>query len=260
MGNCMRIRGFAAALGLAAGIGLAGGASAAAIDIVAYTSAGNTVIDFEDVAASGYPGTVYNGLFTSRGATFGERFQGQTLTTVADAFTPDGLLDVLSGAPTGPLTLVAGAASQNQAVGNDGLTHNLIPCGARGCAHPNGYGEGAFAVMFSGPVSYFGFQQLYGSGPGQTTLDFFNTSGALIQRITVAPFGNFGFARAGGLKDIAGVSVFTTDPGGLGYDNLVYDAPLVTTGGVPEPGVWALMIAGFGLAGAALRRRRMAAA
>ncbi|THD64539.1 MAG: PEP-CTERM sorting domain-containing protein [Phenylobacterium sp.] len=31
-------------------------------------------------------------------------------------------------------------------------------------------------------------------------------------------------------------------------------------GGVPEPSAWALMIAGFGLTGAALRRRRAAVA
>ncbi|MBS0332417.1 MAG: PEPxxWA-CTERM sorting domain-containing protein [Proteobacteria bacterium] len=35
---------------------------------------------------------------------------------------------------------------------------------------------------------------------------------------------------------------------------------LPSTGGVPEPATWALMIAGFGLAGASLRRRRAAAA
>ena len=36
-----------------------------------------------------------------------------------------------------------------------------------------------------------------------------------------------------------------------------YDGPaLGPTGGVPEPSAWALMLAGFGLAGAALRRRR----
>jgi microcystin-dependent protein len=38
----------------------------------------------------------------------------------------------------------------------------------------------------------------------------------------------------------------------------VHDLP--DTGGVPEPAAWALMIAGFGLAGGALRRRRTAAA
>ncbi len=38
-----------------------------------------------------------------------------------------------------------------------------------------------------------------------------------------------------------------------GNDAILFDAP---TGGVPEPGAWALMIAGFGGAGAMLRRRR----
>ena len=32
----------------------------------------------------------------------------------------------------------------------------------------------------------------------------------------------------------------------------------ITTGAVPEPAAWALLIAGFGLTGAAMRRRRMA--
>ncbi|TAL30238.1 MAG: PEP-CTERM sorting domain-containing protein [Phenylobacterium sp.] len=35
--------------------------------------------------------------------------------------------------------------------------------------------------------------------------------------------------------------------------------PIETSGAVPEPGVWALMILGFGAAGASLRRRRLAA-
>ena len=40
----------------------------------------------------------------------------------------------------------------------------------------------------------------------------------------------------------------------------VDDTPLSDNLGVPEPSAWALMIAGFGLAGAALRRRRAAVA
>jgi hypothetical protein len=58
---------------------------------------------------------------------------------------------------------------------------------------------------------------------------------------------------------------------GVGFQNLVYGQPValridnivysVTTGpGVPEPATWAMMITGFGLTGAALRRRRRAGA
>ncbi|HEY0438417.1 MAG TPA: PEPxxWA-CTERM sorting domain-containing protein, partial [Phenylobacterium sp.] len=71
--------------------------------------------------------------------------------------------------------------------------------------------------------------------------------------------GTFAFSSTGG-RNIAGVSVFTSDPGGLGYDNLLSDIPSTGGGGVPEPSVWALMLGGFGLAGAMLRRRSLRAA
>lgn len=46
---------------------------------------------------------------------------------------------------------------------------------------------------------------------------------------------------------------------GIAYDNVRLDAtPLAA--GVPEPSTWAMMIAGFGLTGALLRRRRVAPA
>lgn len=41
----------------------------------------------------------------------------------------------------------------------------------------------------------------------------------------------------------------------VAVDNIVFDVKAVTSA-VPEPASWALMIGGFGLAGAALRRRR----
>lgn len=44
------------------------------------------------------------------------------------------------------------------------------------------------------------------------------------------------------------------------YLDLTGPGTLIVTGGVPEPATWALMISGFGIAGAALRRRRAAVA
>ena len=56
------------------------------------------------------------------------------------------------------------------------------------------------------------------------------------------------------------VSIADLDPGSR-YENWTFASQdIVPTGGVPEPASWALMISGFGLMGAALRRRRMLAA
>ena len=50
-----------------------------------------------------------------------------------------------------------------------------------------------------------------------------------------------------------------TGPAGLGLDDVNLSLTTsVGTGGVPEPASWALMIAGFGLVGGAMRKRRVA--
>ena len=59
------------------------------------------------------------------------------------------------------------------------------------------------------------------------------------------------------------LEVFFSDRQNVGSEfdlNLLSDDVVITAPGVPEPASWALMIAGFGLAGAALRRRRTVAA
>jgi hypothetical protein len=209
---------------------------------------GHATIDFEDQPAVPFPGVVYDGILTSNGQPFAERFVGQTLSFNGDN-------DVLSGAPSGPLTLQVGAPSQNLDLGTDDGTHDLIPCGPLGCSNPDGYGEGAFAVLFPSPVSYFGLQQLFADSlTSHTTLDFFDSAGSLLLHTSVLSHDGE-LAWQSTARDIAGVSVFTDDPGGLGYDNLLFDPKICCTGPVPEPSAWALMIGGLVLTGAMLRRR-----
>jgi len=65
------------------------------------------------------------------------------------------------------------------------------------------------------------------------------------------------FVDLSAFSGITRIEIYTTDPAGLGYDDFTFN---VGGGSVPEPGVWALMICGFGFAGSALRRRRATAA
>ena len=63
------------------------------------------LVTFEDVAGGPLPGTNYNAILEYDGVNFAERFLGQILSS-------SGNLDVLSGTPTGPLTLQAGNPGQ----------------------------------------------------------------------------------------------------------------------------------------------------
>jgi hypothetical protein len=58
------------------------------------------------------------------------------------------------------------------------------------------------------------------------------------------------------LKDGSGYKFYWEDgawPGCAGYNDLVFKVALAP---VPEPGEWAMMLAGMGLLGVVIRRRR----
>jgi hypothetical protein len=63
------------------------------------------------------------------------------------------------------------------------------------------------------------------------------------------------------LSSLNGLHIqFSGTPGYMAIDNITVEAGQIFAATVPEPAAWALMIGGFGLAGAALRRRRAAVA
>ena len=86
-----------------------------------------------------------------------------------------------------------------------------------------------FAKLLTG-ISYVAFHYGNGTGgPGNATAFYRVDAGAGIDQFTLA------------YNASSNAYLYSTGPGG---------------GGVPEPAVWSMMIMGFGLAGAAIRRRR----
>lgn len=213
-------------------------AGAAPINAVPYGSlSGTEIVTFDDVPGGAAPGTNYNGIFVSGGSAFAERFTGQVLSTSGD-------FDVLSGTPTASLSLALGLAGQNLNI-FDNSTNVLTGLGHLGFPSFSAIGEGSFAVLFSTDQSEFGFQ-LVGGNAGTATVDFFRRDGTLIQEIVLTGLADafYGFSREGGVKDIAGISIFNDDGGGIGFDNLKHD--VVSTGG-PVPGPASVLLVGLGL-------------
>jgi len=123
-----------------------------------------------------------------------------------------------------------------------------------------GSGNSAFVAGIGGALS----------GPGCTDGERVNAAGLANGFTQPAPIGCWThqayvqshFAALGFTK-----SFFDADPGFAArnpssgpFSSLLSSGLTVTGGGVPEPATWAMMIGGFGLAGAALRRRRAVAA
>ncbi len=210
---------------------------------------GTEVTTFDDVAGGASPGTNYNGLFVSGGVTYGERFVGQVRSTVGNA-------DVLSGSPTANLKVQVGDANQNLNIFNYNGSQVLTGLGPLGFPNFDAIGEGSFAALFSTNQSEFGFSLVGGNG-GSAVIDFFRRDGSLIERVLLSGLSDqsYAFSREGGVYDIAGISIYNDDDGGIGFDNLRFNVR--STGGddndVPEPGVFGLAALGLW---AAVRRRR----
>jgi PEP-CTERM motif len=203
---------------------------------------------------------------------FGEHFKGQTVSAAGD-------FDALSSPASlgGPLELMVGDTGKNLYLQE--VSAGTVALGGVGPAGSEegrplleSAGTGAVSILFADSQSQFGIQINDWDGNGGPTLfiAFFDARGNRIGEVfeLVAPPRNtdsntsalsvvqatsadLGFVSSE--RNIAGVSIWNKDDGGLSFSGMVY-SQAGTPGTVPEPG--ALLLAGLALVGAARVSRR----
>lgn len=176
------------------------------------------VITFDDAVAGFGPGHEIKDLLVMRGAMFGERFAGQTVTAEGDH-------DSITGQASRPLTLLPGAPGQNLSIVHFSGNNVLNGYGVAGYPKRNAQGEGAISFLFDANQSALAFQ-LRGGEAGNAQVTFFTRDGDIIATVKLPPPGEFafGFLRSDGTADIAGVLLTNTDPQGLALDNIRFGA------------------------------------
>lgn len=165
---------------------------------------------------------------------------------------------------TGPLTLTANVANATSVyflmAAYNGQSVNITLTGTGGATRTfsnifipdfNGGGDRDVIVGDTSLETVFKVTSVGAGGTGNSENGAFNTYYLYQLGLQLGS----GFAGQG--LATATLTANGFNPLLLGATVLSPDAPVA--GGVPEPATWATMILGFGLAGAALRRRRMAA-
>lgn len=177
---------------------------------------------FSDVEGGDTPGINYDGVLWSGTILFAERFVGQTVGSSGD-------FDVVSGAPTDPLTPQEGLPGRNLDVFTY-TTNVLAGLGPLGFPDLDAIGEGSIAIAFPVAQSQVSFQLVGGNG-GSATLSFYRADGSLIDTIDITGLGEFtyGFKTLDGTSSISGILIQSTDPSGMGIDNVCHEPGVVGT-------------------------------
>ena len=196
----------------------------------------------------------YGGGAGAPNVTFGGFFVGQSLSGNAGVDCPGAAPSAcISGSPTGTLTL--DAASPNTFITTDSA--NLTSPVLSGSPQFNG----PIAVLFDVDLAGVGFDGGFFDGIGSTGITAFARDGSLLGTVLNTGTGIefLGLVTSDGSAHIAGVflNLIGNEPAGFAIDNLRFAqaGQITVPGAVPEPATWAMLIAGFGLVGAATRRR-----
>jgi hypothetical protein len=205
-----------------------------------------------------YTPATYGGGAGSPTVTFGGWFTGQLLSANPGVDCPGAAATAcVVGTPTGPLSLAVGAPATF--ITNDGAN----PTSPVLSGSP--LFNGPIAVLFDTDQFGVGFDGGFFNAVGSTGITAFDRAGNLLGTVTNTGTGIefLGLITDDNTAQIAGVflDLVGSEPAGFGIDNLRFGLPgQVVNPGVPEPASWAMLIAGFGLTGAAMRRRRPMAA
>lgn len=111
---------------------------------------------------------------------------------------------------------------------------------------------------FDGLVDGFGF--FFGASDFDWILTSYDAAGNELESLTIAPLtasnaGDFFGIKADGIKRATLRSASTDWTDYVFVDNFTVGTQMPSSA-VPEPATWAMMITGFGIAGAAVRRKR----
>jgi hypothetical protein len=192
------------------------------------------VVDFERLPRRPEIGFNLDMPLFSSGAWLGERFVGQAVFQG-----PDGH-DVLAGAPRpAGLRIAPGAPGRNLSIANHrGFGSNaLFPLGPAGFPALQARVEGAVSILFDDDQAALGlrihtdYPDPLGQrprGPGRIEFWFFARDGTELARIahdTGPGISEFGYRRTGGRRDIAGILILNTDPGGIAVDDIIFASP-----------------------------------
>ena len=177
------------------------------------------IITFEGTQSTAGPGWQIDAVLVMEGASFGERFAGQTQMVAGDH-------DVIDGAASAPLTLLSGAPGAALSLVRMNGNTLLNGYGPAGFPKRQAQGEGAIAWVFDEDQSALSFQLRGGEG-GQAQAQFLRRDGSVIDVIVITPVGEhaIGFQRGGKERDIAAVVLTNTDPQGVALDNLRFSRP-----------------------------------
>lgn len=236
------------------------GASVASAQVTRVSEAnfvaGSGLITFSEFAQGTvnpvYAAATYGGGAGSPTVTFGGFFMGQSLSASPGVDCPGAAASAcVVGNPTGPLSLDAGSP-QTFITGDGANPTSPVLSGSPTF-------NGPIAVLFDTDQFGVGFDGGFFNGIGSTGITAFDRNGNLLGTVTNNGLGIefLGLVTANGQAQIAGVflDLVGDEPAGFAIDNLRFGNRGQVMPGIPEPATWALMIGGFGLVGAAMRRR-----